>query len=597
MPTTTVDVEFRAKLADLKREIESVPGITRKETRAMVAEFQKAWKKTEDTGKTALGAVASEASKLQRIGGLVGGPFGAALQVIADGSESAEEGLSGASKAALAFGAVIAVVTAVGAAIMGVVANLEDYRETLDDLERRQIVTHEQVAMLEQASAAFDTVKRYAEAFVVQLAVYAAPAIRNFMIGSVGAFAFLKTFVAGVFEDVGNLVSGFARVLSSGFSADAITGLKDAASDAIDITGEWRDAEEAAVEAVRGFAVDVVETQRQASTERRRQVQSTARAIVAANREEEASTEDLAAAAIAAEERRAAAAAAAAEIVQGVRLAMATDEERIIAARDQKIADYLDHAREAAYTEEQIAADRAEIITSYDQQIADRRAALAEEEAKRQQDQRDEEMAQRQASIQTILGWTESFVGAVGDLTDAMFERQTQGMDKHAAEYRKAMRKKFAAEKALALVQIALRTAAGIMQAIAMYGPPPSPMGIAGIAVAAALGVAEAAVVAAQKPALHTGGTVAPDEVDRRLQVGEGVLSRRGMAALGGADALDAVNRGAMPAGGAPQLTLVSIDGGVLDRIVDGRGASGRAGLMARIRARTRGVSGRSDRW
>ena len=59
-------------------------------------------------------------------------------------------------------------------------------------------------------------------------------------------------------------------------------------------------------------------------------------------------------------------------------------------------------------------------------------------------------------------------------------------------------RKAAAAEKASALFSIALNTAMAIMQAIAQFGPPPSPMGIAGIAMASALGLAQLAIAAAK---------------------------------------------------------------------------------------------------
>lgn len=60
-------------------------------------------------------------------------------------------------------------------------------------------------------------------------------------------------------------------------------------------------------------------------------------------------------------------------------------------------------------------------------------------------------------------------------------------------------RKAAAAEKAQAIFSIGLNTAMAIMQAIAQFGPPPSPMGIAGISMASALGAVQLAV-ALSKP-------------------------------------------------------------------------------------------------
>ena len=62
-----------------------------------------------------------------------------------------------------------------------------------------------------------------------------------------------------------------------------------------------------------------------------------------------------------------------------------------------------------------------------------------------------------------------------------------------------ALKKKAAAvEKASAMFSIGLNTAMAIMQAIAQFGPPPSPMGIAGIAMATALGITQLAIAAAK---------------------------------------------------------------------------------------------------
>lgn len=71
--------------------------------------------------------------------------------------------------------------------------------------------------------------------------------------------------------------------------------------------------------------------------------------------------------------------------------------------------------------------------------------------------------------------------------------------EKELQDKKKALHRKQAAiEKANAIFQIALNTAAAIMQAIAQFGPPPSPMGIAGIAMATALGATQLGLVAAK---------------------------------------------------------------------------------------------------
>jgi hypothetical protein len=69
----------------------------------------------------------------------------------------------------------------------------------------------------------------------------------------------------------------------------------------------------------------------------------------------------------------------------------------------------------------------------------------------------------------------------------------------------KIKRAQFKRDKALRIAQIAIDTASAIAKAIATYGPPPAPMAIFGIASASAIGIAQAAAVAAQQ---YQGGTM-----------------------------------------------------------------------------------------
>jgi hypothetical protein len=71
-------------------------------------------------------------------------------------------------------------------------------------------------------------------------------------------------------------------------------------------------------------------------------------------------------------------------------------------------------------------------------------------------------------------------------------------------EEEKIKKAQFERDKAFKISQIAIDTASAILKAIATYGPPPSPLGIFGIASAGAIGLAQAATVAATK---YKGGT------------------------------------------------------------------------------------------
>ena len=95
--------------------------------------------------------------------------------------------------------------------------------------------------------------------------------------------------------------------------------------------------------------------------------------------------------------------------------------------------------------------------------------------------------------------------------------------------------------------QITISTAQAVMQALASL---PAPFGAIAAGAAAATGAAQLATVAsAPPPKFHIGGAIggslaAPDEVSIRAKSGEGVLSSRGMAAIGGKEGLKMANRG-----------------------------------------------------
>ena len=99
----SVEIEFLAKIEDLKAKIESIPNITSKEAKKMAAAFTSEWKKAKKGAEETAGAVqtvAKDAGKLAKLGGLLGGSFGGALNNIGDLSELAAEGIGSMALAA-----------------------------------------------------------------------------------------------------------------------------------------------------------------------------------------------------------------------------------------------------------------------------------------------------------------------------------------------------------------------------------------------------------------------------------------------------------------------------------------------------------------
>lgn len=105
--------------------------------------------------------------------------------------------------------------------------------------------------------------------------------------------------------------------------------------------------------------------------------------------------------------------------------------------------------------------------------------------------------------------------------------------------------------KASAIFQIGVDTAAAIVKGMAIFGPPPSPPGIAAIVAATSIGAAQAALVASEPlPKFHSGGEVTAD-----LLPGEFVVNRQGVSAAG-RDQLHNMNAGISP---QPTIYTVSI--------------------------------------
>lgn len=100
-------------------------------------------------------------------------------------------------------------------------------------------------------------------------------------------------------------------------------------------------------------------------------------------------------------------------------------------------------------------------------------------------------------------------------------------------------KKMFRVKQGIAIAEAIMNTSMAFTKALAEGGPILGPV-LAGAT--AAMGMAQVAQIAAQKPKFHDGGFIkqkgGTNEVDATLQSGEGVLSRRGMSAL------DKLNRG-----------------------------------------------------
>ncbi len=153
---------------------------------------------------------------------------------------------------------------------------------------------------------------------------------------------------------------------------------------------------------------------------------------------------------------------------------------------------------------------------------------------------REEDLANLDAKMQAEL----SAEGLTADQKTAIeqkFAQQKYAVQLQAYNAEEKIKKaQFNRDKAIKLGQIAIDTASAIVKAIAQFGPPPSPAGIAGIASAGVIGVTQALAIANQQ---YKSGS-APSAPNFSTAGGGG-----GASAGAGASSFTASNTGTSTAG------------------------------------------------
>jgi glycerol-3-phosphate cytidylyltransferase-like family protein len=268
--------------------------------------------------------------------------------------------------------------------------------------------------------------------------------------------------------------------------------------------------------------------------------------------------------------------------LQAAQLATATEEERIIAAGEERLRQ-LDElslktrylaltSEEAAAVEVQAEAARAAArqataaqLDAIEQDAFEKRMAMLDEErTKREEADAAIIETQREAVTQGMALVSEALASSADNQAevlanleaqlaageDSMTQSQKQALKERIAAQRQAAMQAFEINKIAKLAEATINTAAAITQALAS-APPPANLIAAGIAGAA--GATQVAAIAGAQPAFHSGGMV-PDEVPARLVTGEAVLSRVGRSMIGD-EQIRAAN-----AGMAPPTKVVAIN-------------------------------------
>lgn len=567
MGVESVDIEFRARLDDFKKTLETIPGLTKKSARELTSAWTSEIKKAEKQGGDSIQAAAKEAEKLEKIATAIGGPIGDGIRQIGALAKGAGAGLGEMGTKMLAIGATAAVVMAAGYAVGSVLTNIEAYDGAVASLEARDLVTDEQVSQLHAASAGWEALGNQASGFAVIVATKVSKSFMDFQVGAAAAIGFLQDGLDGAARAARELADAQAKG-AAGFSE-----------------------QEKLLKSVSGWSKRLQEQEKR-----------TADARAAAIREDEA----------AAAKRRQIADAAAAQREKDAAAAKQLADEAAADQRryDQLVIDLMDRKHQAfmQYTADlakQNEAQKANVAAV--QEMKDAFAAAGEGVSMTLDNlgKNIDKMANqnKSAAMATAADWanaqdqmqarSSAFAGAVMGLADVISNNQAAHLDRDSAAYRKNRKKQFAAHKAAAIAEATINTALSVTKTLSQYA---YPVNIVLGALSLAAGVATIATIAAQKPQFYTGGLVSAaahanqqaDAVDATLHDGEGVLTRRGVAAMGGAEGVRAVNAG-QPLGGASVVAVSMLDSRILGDVWSGSGPRGTGGLMARVDSRLHG--------
>lgn len=168
-------------------------------------------------------------------------------------------------------------------------------------------------------------------------------------------------------------------------------------------------------------------------------------------------------------------------------------------------------------------------LAEYDKQAAQ----LAADDEERSRAGFEAEIARvhelQRARAQATQEYLFAGIAAAATLAQAVADSAEEG----SAAQQAAAIAAFRLNQAGSIGTIAINTAEAITKGIALFGPPPAPAGIAAITFASAIGLAQAAAVAAQAPpTFHAGGVIAsnplsPDETMVVARKGEEIRTRQ----------------------------------------------------------------------
>lgn len=217
--------------------------------------------------------------------------------------------------------------------------------------------------------------------------------------------------------------------------------------------------------------------------------------------------------------------------------------EKLRGAEKEAVQEYLDLAKIKGSSLEEQAQMEDQIVENHERHITE---VLKEENAKRLEDEkqaREESAKLAKEHLEEVANRSVGLAKSSADLTNAIIDATSKNYDTSTEAGKKAAKKQFAVQKAAAIATAVINGALGVTQALAS-GPPPYSYINAGIS--GALAAVELGVIAGSQPTFHMGSSRV-DEMNAKLQKGEGVVTSQGMAKPGMKDAVEMANAGFSP--------------------------------------------------
>lgn len=595
----TVSFEFEARIEAFKREIGKIPGITAKESRAMVAEWKKGQKAIEKQASRSARAAAREYERgmdnikgsAERTASLLGGTFADISDVFLDLGErvgTASTSLGGCGGAAVAA---VGGVTALGlaAGFLGTAAweaggAALEARDRLHELGLEDGLSPEAAANMDAFKMAAEASALQADLAAVAIGSKLAPSLTLLSNAAVGAMnrmdglnaSFTETEVLGrsVSSWVGDPLGAYALM------EGALTNLAEEGEQVNRVLMEQRGEFENFKEGNEKLAKEVEEHQRLIEAAHRKATQAAAQQRKEMERYASQIQDGLDGIGDVAGDTQ-----------QAVDKLFGTMEaQRLQAIRDgwQGVTDQLAEAGAAA---DKLAATGAALDQTYSQafrsimneyrdaglELLDAGLGFAQQEFAAKADQRMEEArqikeqgeaeAQRKAEASRAEIQRRLQEGKVSKeqseaqlkAVDAREKAEIRAARKEARERRKLAMKAFRAHKTASIAEATANAAVAGLQA-ATVNPPPSPLlPIALGAIATQLATSIASIRRQKPPQFPTGYSGDSDHpMMAYLQTGEPVLNRRAARAIGGPEGAAALNRGeGLPSAGTVIENLI----------------------------------------